>query len=63
MTNTTKEYYYCYSASVAHFLKERDIRCITIARSIKDNSVFSMFEQTEELSNALKEYGKLKTAN
>jgi hypothetical protein len=56
-----RDYFFCYSGSVASYLKHiKGIPFITEAIQPRNGSRFWLFEQTEELSNALTEYRQLK---
>lgn len=56
-----KGYFFCYNGSVASYLKHiKRIPFITEAIQPRNGSRFWLFEQTEELSQALTEYKQLK---
>lgn len=53
---TSKDFYYCYNKSKKDYLIKIGIRHITIAKSVKDDKVFWLYQKTDELLNALDEY-------
>ena len=56
-----KSYFFCYNGSVASYLKHfKGIPFITEAIQPRNGSRFWLFEQSEELSQALTEYKQLK---
>lgn len=56
-----KSYFFCYNGSVASYLKHiKGIPFITQAVSIKNGEQFWLFEQSEELSQALKDYKQMR---
>lgn len=60
MTNnkqlTTKDFFFCYNPSLMSYLLEQGLRFITCARHERTNDKFWMFQQSEKLTDALKEY-------
>jgi hypothetical protein len=49
--------FYCYDLNLARFLKQdKNIPFITKARHLDTNKVFHLFQITEALQSALKEY-------
>lgn len=53
-------FYYCYSPFVKQFLVEKGIKYITASFNNVTNSVFWLFERSDELDNALTTYHKIK---
>ncbi|MDN4094175.1 hypothetical protein QYF48_15285 [Brevibacillus agri] len=52
-----KSFFFCYNGSVASYLRHiKGIPFITQAISPKDGQHFWLFEQTEELSQGLRDY-------
>lgn len=49
-------YHFVYNKRVSDFLKTKGIYYITVARDVKTNKIFSLFEVTPELQQALDEY-------
>lgn len=49
-------YFYCYNINVSKYLTSKGIEYITIAKEPKSNKLFSLYKQTKELQQALKEY-------
>lgn len=56
---SSKDFFYCYNKNLAKYLYEKGFRYIHKAKEIKTNNIFSCYEITPELSNALKEYSNL----
>lgn len=52
----TKDLYFCYSKQESDFLKRKGISYILKARSIKDGSVFTLYERNEILESHIKEF-------
>lgn len=57
----TTEYFYCYDMNLFNFLKSKGIRFITKARHHKSGDLFSLYEQSKELSDALHEWEHIAT--
>ncbi|MGF9826630.1 hypothetical protein [Brevibacillus agri] len=56
-----KNYFFCYNGSVASYLRHiKGILFITEAIQPRNGSRFWLFEQTDELSEALTEYKQMK---
>ncbi|MCM3719172.1 DUF5659 domain-containing protein [Fictibacillus phosphorivorans] len=55
-----KDFFFVYNKKVSDFLKERGHEVITIAQDLKSKKVFSLFQITPELQQALTEYKALK---
>lgn len=56
-----KGYFFCYNGSVASYLKHiKGIPFITEAVQPKNGSRFWLFEQSEELSQALNDYKQMR---
>ncbi|MGF9975326.1 hypothetical protein [Viridibacillus arvi] len=55
MTNqlTIKNFFFCYDVKLSKFIKENNIPYFMKARSMKDNKIFTMYEQTEQLQTIL----------
>lgn len=51
-----REYFYCYNIAVSRYLESKGIKYITVAREPKSNKLFSLYEQTQELTDLLREY-------
>lgn len=57
MTN----YFFCYSVKMFQFLKHvKGFQFICYAKHDKTDKPFWLFERTQELNNALTEYGQVK---
>ncbi|MFE4073407.1 hypothetical protein [Peribacillus sp. YIM B13477] len=57
-----ERFYFCYSEKQAYFLIEvKGITFITEALRTSDSKKFYLFERTEQLEAALKEYRKMKS--
>jgi hypothetical protein len=53
------QFFYCYDKSLKNFLVYNGLRYITKAISIKDNLVFYLFFQTDELTKLLAEFKRI----
>lgn len=52
-----KDYFFCYSKSLCDYLHyQMGFGIITIAKNLKSDKVFSLFEQSLELDEAIKKY-------
>lgn len=52
------EYFYCYTKKLSLYLSSQGIHYIIKARSVKDNSIFTLYEKTNELQQALEQFNK-----
>lgn len=52
------EFFYCYNINVSKYLTSLGIKYILVAREPKSNKLFSLYPQTEELTQALLDYNK-----
>ncbi|MED3671423.1 hypothetical protein [Bacillus sp. FSL M7-0417] len=59
MKSTKNNYYYCYSENVFKFLKDRSHYAIFVGFT-NNGSKIAIFEQSDRLSQDLKEYTKQK---
>jgi hypothetical protein len=57
------EFFYCYSRNVSSFLTSKGIKYITVAIEPNSKRYYSMYLQTNELTEALNEYKQLKNHN
>lgn len=57
--SSKQDYFYCYNKKVSDFMRTKNINHITVARDIKTNKIFSMFEINDEFQAAMKEYKQL----
>lgn len=58
------KYFFAYNKNVYKYLHDvKGIEYITIAQDPRTQKVFTLFENTEEVTNALREYRKLKSQN
>lgn len=55
---SNNKYFFCYDYKLASFLNSKKIRYITKAINPNSNMFFWLYEQTEELSNSIKEFKK-----
>lgn len=55
-----KNYFFCYNKRVSDFLKTKGIYHITVAQDPKTKKIFSLFEITTDLQQALNEYKQSK---
>ncbi|WP_449355590.1 DUF5659 domain-containing protein [Virgibacillus natechei] len=53
-------YHFVYNKRVSDFLTKEGIKFITVAKDLKTNRVFSLYEVTSELQRALDKYQKNK---
>lgn len=51
-----KDFFYCYTKKLSLFLSSEGIDYILKAKSIKDNSIFTLYQKTEELQRALDKF-------
>lgn len=54
-----KKYFFCYTKKVSDFLHEKGFRFITVAQDPKTKKLFSLYEITPQLQEALAEYKTL----
>lgn len=54
-----KDYFFCYSKSLCDYLHyQKGLGIITVAKNLKSDRVFSLFEQSAELNEAIKNYNQ-----
>ena len=51
-----KSVYRCYSTNLMQFMAEHNIRYFLVAKDIKSNKVFYLFEKTEKFWSILKQW-------
>ena len=61
--NKDINFFFCYSNKVATFLNSMNIRYITVAIEPITGRTFTLYLQTEELTQALKDYKKSRIHN
>lgn len=63
MTNqlTNKDFFFCYSPYLAKHIEKGGIKPITVAINPQSNSYFTMFADSEELSQLIEEYKSERT--
>lgn len=54
-----EDFFYCYNKNLSNFLRFKGFRYIHMAKEIKTGNIFSLYQRTEELSQAIKEYQSL----
>ncbi|WP_419893625.1 hypothetical protein [Oceanobacillus kimchii] len=59
-TKTKNTYFFCYSPYLQSWIDKEGIQYITAAINPQTNSLFYMYEQSEELSKAIKSYEDIK---
>ncbi|MER1958933.1 MAG: DUF5659 domain-containing protein [Solibacillus sp.] len=52
------EYFYCYTKKLSLYLSSQGIAYIIKAKSVKDNSIFTLYSKTDELQEALTQFKK-----
>ena len=52
----TSDFFFCYTKELSDFLSQNDLYYIFKAKSIKDNSVFTLYEKSDRLQGLLDEY-------
>lgn len=55
---TNKDVYRCYSTNLMEYLAKNNIKYIIVAKDIKSNKVFYLFEKTEQFFALLKQWEK-----
>ncbi|WP_139692513.1 hypothetical protein [Sporolactobacillus terrae] len=56
-----KDYFFCYSKSLCDYLHyQMGLGIITVAKNVRNDKVFSLFEQSLALDQAIKKYYSLK---
>ena len=59
--NKSQKYFFAYNRNVFKFLHDtKGIEYITIAQDPRTQKIFTLFENTEEVTQALREYRQLK---
>jgi hypothetical protein len=53
---SNSKYFFCYNKTVSDFLKSKGLELITVARDMKTNKIFSLYQIDENLQKALDEY-------
>lgn len=53
-----KKYFYCYDAKMGKYLKKCGLDYITMAKNRYDDSLFTLWEKTEEFELAISSYNK-----
>lgn len=51
-----KDFFFCFTKKLSIFLANEGISYIFKARSIKDSSIFTLYQKNEELQKALDKY-------
>lgn len=54
----SNEYFYCYTKKLSLYLSLQGIHYIIKARSVMDNSIFTLYEKNDELQEALRKFNK-----
>lgn len=57
---TTQDFFFCYTKDLSNYLKENGVGYIFKSRSVKDGSIFTLYQKTDELMNLLIEYKQSK---
>lgn len=57
-TPNKNKYFFCYTKILSDYLKEKGFFPITVALEPKTKQIFSLYEVSDELSQALKSYKK-----
>lgn len=52
----SSEYFYCYTKKLSLYLSSQGINYIIKARSVKDNSIFTLYEKSNELQLTLNKF-------
>lgn len=55
---TSQNFFFCYTIELSNYLKENGINYIFKGRSIKDGSIFTLYQKTEKLQNLLNDFKK-----
>lgn len=50
------KYYFCYSPRMSDYLWKHGVFCITKARNLNSNKIFSLYENTPELQEMILKY-------
>lgn len=53
-----KDLFYCYTKRLSLFLNSEGIKYIVKAKSIKDDSIFTLYQKSDELQKALDKFNK-----
>jgi hypothetical protein len=53
---SSSKYFFCYNKTVSDFLKSKGIEIITVARDMKTDKIFSLYQIDDKLQKALDEY-------
>ncbi|MDE3838640.1 hypothetical protein C0966_04455 [Bacillus methanolicus] len=56
MNKKQHQFFYCYNKKVSDFLKEQGVECITVAKDIKKDQIFSLYIIDDKLQAALDAY-------
>lgn len=54
-----ENFYFCYSSKLSKYLQSKGFRYLFMARETSKNNLFTLYERTEELSDALEQYKSL----
>jgi len=54
----TGDFFFCYTKAMSDFLSDKNISYFMKAKSIKDNNIFTMYQKSDELYNAINDYKK-----
>lgn len=52
----SKDYFFCYNKRLATFIKENNIKQITVAQDLESKKIFTLFEATPELQVVIAKY-------
>ncbi len=55
-TQLKQDYFYCYNKNLQNYLKLKGIRYVVKARTLASKAIFTLYEQTDELTHAINEY-------
>lgn len=56
---TDKDLFFCYTKKLSIYLKNRGFSYIFKAKSIKDDSVFTLYQMTPDLQQAVEQFTKI----
>lgn len=56
---TTKDFFFCYTIELSKYLSQNGVPYIFKGRSIKDNSIFTLYQKTSELQDLLTEFKEM----
>lgn len=59
---THKDFFFCYTIELSNYLKQHGVDYLFKSRSIKDGSIFTLYQKTDKLRELLISYKKFQAS-